>query len=143
MATFYNKSWEDTVKFFQFANWVRACDNNKEARCHFSRKQHCLSNMGHRALVSHLNSKKQAAKVTSNISQLQSKQNQLRENTISIEHSQETASTQSTEKFVLQNEVTEAELRWIHKLVLGHLSFNSCAQLPLLFKIMFKDSDGE
>ena len=69
MTTFY-KSWEDSVKLPQFANWVRACDNNKEARCHFcSGNNIVLSNPGQRALVSHFNSKKhikmvQAAKIT-------------------------------------------------------------------------------
>ena len=145
--TFYNKSWEDPTKYPQFASWVRACDNNKEARCHFCRGNNIvLNNMGQRALLSHLQSKKhinivRAATITSNITQLQSNPAETKD-VIAINRPRTSPVTGRTlPSFIVPNEVTEAELRWLHKLVLGHLSFNSCTQLPLLFKSMFKDSD--
>ena len=44
-------------------------------------------------------------------------------------------------RLIIPNQVTEAEIRWALKLVLGHASFNSCKDLSDLFAVMFNDNE--
>ena len=124
MATKYNKAWEDSAKYPEFASWIQRGHLDSQFRCMLcGEKDLNIDNMGQRALVSHLEGMKHAVIIStmrssSRLSSSGESRNTQPDITIALP-----ANTHVSEVFfplermILANHVTLAEIRWALKRV--------------------------
>ena len=60
---------------------------------------------------------------------------------IKYKGNQDSKKSESLDDLLLKNDVINAEILWCLKLLVGHLSYNSCSNISKIFKIMFSRSD--
>lgn len=165
----FNLQWLDKRVFPEFAYWVSEVKGDLHAAtCIKCRKPFQLSNMGKRALVSHMNGTRHKINMKALINQPTFQTCSFRQplKTVSassnpsvicdvnVEPSNSTSVIQPTsvsntaigiqqgtlDGYITQDDVTKAEVLWCMKIVMGHFSLNSCRDLGSLFKKMFCDS---
>lgn len=151
----------------EFQSWLaRDKKSDRSAKCKLCMCTIELSNMGRRALTSHLTSKKHVSRAQNKDSQggllktwIQSSKSTAVSQPSAIDSSFSVASnstcssdntniTSNTEEnkdgsimsYAIKEEVFKAEILWTLNLVRGHQSYNSSKNTSALFNVMFPDS---
>lgn len=149
-----------------FAPWLEKVPQNpKVAKCKICCKIFNLSNMGRRAVTSHMNGDKhkkasnalihsaslecfiktenkspQVAESRQTITSLKSEPEVIKESCL-VQHSNPGPSRFGLQAFLLNDNVTKAEILWSVESVLTHTSLRTAGRCVSLFKIMFPDSE--
>lgn len=143
-----------------FSEWLRPVVHDQyAAKCDFCKTVFSLSNMGKRAITSHMMSKKHISIVNAGKKSLSmgvfiSKPKVLSRTSVNSEdvvagtssqgsppeiHPQETTS-KNMSHFLLNDSVVNAEIIWCLNMITSHNSMRSAASSVQLFPIMFPDS---
>lgn len=153
MSTYFNKEW---LKLEQFKDWLVADNDTKFAMCRVCshpKNRFALSNMGERALTSHMKGKKHIQCLASYKDNSQQKLNNFFQRPQSVLDNSSTVDdpersivmpsrpSSSIEAFTFDDKsVTNAEIIWTIKNVYSNFSLKSSESLPNLFRSMFPDS---
>ena len=137
--TLFNESWLQKEKY---KPWLDSDSNNKISfRCKFCCSKISLSNMGKRALESHMQGVRHKQK-TPVKSGCIFKTVRKTTSDANVNTSATTSKVVNMLTLTMKNsEIITAEIYWALKVVQSNLSLNSCNDLNSLFWKMFPDSD--
>lgn len=161
--TKFNKQWLDPDLHPEFNKWLSDVpDKVNQAYCTVCHKFIELSNMGIRALNSHLKSNAHIKSVSAKSQQkpvgmfFSKNQNIISQTSPIIEPSQSTpiiepsqskgngetlcSSSNTINSYLLKDDVLKAECLWAMHVVNKKMSYNSCAYISQIFQVMFPDS---
>lgn len=144
----FRKEW---LSKDEYKEWVQeSADNDNKAYCKVCKKTIDLSNMGQRALTSHMKSKKHIESLSVRLgTSTQACITMFSRSSTSETTSSTSQSTSGTSKstantmtrYVDTLEVKKAEIIWGIKTVMSHISLNSNSDIGEMFRTMFPDSE--
>ena len=137
----------------EFKSWVRRATSHTKARCDWCKIDIDLTTMGKSALVNHARRSKKHIEIKKlregpSAAALANFRNDTKsdlpapdlEVVESSTKAEESTGQQTLDTFQVPKLVTEAEIKWILKVVMSHMSFRSCVGLNEMFRSMFPDS---
>lgn len=162
--TLFNYDWCDKELNPDWAKWLEPNPKSiYSAKCLACKRTFQLSNMGRQAIVSHEVGPKHQKNVKKCLGVKQSLPNFLKESAeskkaesvVTVPHSnleapQDTAicsveavsaHPKEISKYLLNDQVTKAEILWCLRTVMTHSSFRSNSDVPEILRMMFPDSD--
>ena len=159
MSFVFNQEWLDETINPQFSSWVKPLKNPNRVLCCFCQRSFTLSNMGKRALESHMNSYKHKRDVSAKVPSISSYfKKPTAPSKTSVPNSADTDTdtqascatatetnripvvSQMLTHYVRKDDVLKAEILWALKVIENHFSYNSSRNIVDLLKLMLPDS---
>ena len=159
MSCVCNQEWLDETISPQFPSWVKPLKDPDRILCCFCQWSFALSNMGKRALESHMNSDKHKRNVSAKVRSIRSylkKQNDPSKtsdpNSADTDTDKQVFYATATETnripvapqiltpYVRKDDVLKAEILWALKVNESHFSYNSSRNIVDLLKMMIPES---
>ena len=159
MSFVFNQEWLDETINQQFSSWVKSLKDPIRVLCCFCQWSFALSNMGKRALESHMNSDKHKRNVSAKVPSITlyfkkptapSKASVPNSADTDIDTQASCATATETNRmpvasqmltdYVRKNDVLKAEILWALKVIEIHFSYKSSQNIVDLLKMMLPDS---
>ena len=145
MSFVFNQEWLDETINEQFSSWVRSLKDPIRVLCCFCQWSFALSNMGKRALESHMNSDKHKRNVSAKVPSITLYfKKPTAPSKASVPNSADTnrmpVASQMLTDYVRKDDVLKAEILWALKVIEIHFSYNSSQNIVDLLKMMLPDS---
>ena len=159
MSCVFNQECLDETINPQFSSWVKPLKDPSRVLCCFCQRLFALSNMGKRALESHMNSDKHKRNVFAKVPSISSylkkpttpSKTSLPNSADTDTDSQASCATatetnripvvsQMLTHYVRKDDIQKAEILWPLKVTESHFSYNSSRNIVDLLKLMLPDS---
>ena len=155
MPCVFNQEWLDETLNSQFSSWIKPLKDRNRVLCCFCQRSLALSNMGKRALESHMNNDKHKRNMSAKVLSISSYfKKPTAQSKMSVPNSADTdidtqascaeinripVASQMLTHFVRKDDVLKGEILWALKVIESNFSYNSSRNIVDLLRLMLPD----